>query len=154
MPERVDYARDLPDLCSNQCRAFLGDTEDVTQESLLFRSRSATESHHGADIERPAQKDLLKRDVEQLHRTSVARVFYLVPRMNRSSGRARRQTGDSSGRAEPHVLDRIDRQLLKRLQEDGRVPLSQLASEVNLTVTPCHERVRRLEAIQATDAGL
>ena len=44
------------------------------------------------------------------------------------------------------MLDRIDRQLLKRLQEDGRVPLSQLASEVNLTVTPCHERVRRLEA--------
>lgn len=44
------------------------------------------------------------------------------------------------------VLDRIDRKLLLRLQQDGRVPVSQLAREVNLTVTPALERVRRLEA--------
>jgi len=43
-------------------------------------------------------------------------------------------------------LDRIDRKLLARLQQDGRVPVSQLAREVNLTVTPTLERVRRLEA--------
>jgi Lrp/AsnC family leucine-responsive transcriptional regulator len=43
-------------------------------------------------------------------------------------------------------LDRIDRRLLARLQLDGRTSVSQLAREVNLTVTPTLERVRRLEA--------
>jgi Lrp/AsnC family leucine-responsive transcriptional regulator len=42
-------------------------------------------------------------------------------------------------------LDRIDRKLLARLQQDGRIPVSQLAREVHLTVTPTLERVRRLE---------
>lgn len=45
----------------------------------------------------------------------------------------------------PSALDRIDRQLLARLQQDGRTPIAQLAREVNLTVTPTLERVRRLE---------
>ncbi len=48
--------------------------------------------------------------------------------------------------ADSPALDRIDRKLLGRLQEDGRVPVSQLAREVNLTVTPTLERIRRLEA--------
>lgn len=43
------------------------------------------------------------------------------------------------------ALDRIDRKLLARLQENGRVPISRLAREVHLTVTPTLERVRRLE---------
>ena len=43
-------------------------------------------------------------------------------------------------------LDRIDRRLLVRLQEDGRTAVSQLAREVHLTVTPTLERVRRLES--------
>jgi Lrp/AsnC family leucine-responsive transcriptional regulator len=43
-------------------------------------------------------------------------------------------------------LDRIDRRLLVRLQQDGRTPVAQLAREVHLTVTPTLERVRRLEA--------
>ena len=43
-------------------------------------------------------------------------------------------------------LDRIDLKLLARLQQDGRTAVSQLAREVNLTVTPTLERVRRLEA--------
>jgi Lrp/AsnC family leucine-responsive transcriptional regulator len=42
--------------------------------------------------------------------------------------------------------DRIDRRLLARLQQDGRAPVSQLAREVHLTVTPTLERVRRLES--------
>jgi Lrp/AsnC family leucine-responsive transcriptional regulator len=42
-------------------------------------------------------------------------------------------------------LDRIDRKLLSRLQQDGRTSVSQLARDVNLTVTPTLERVRRLE---------
>ena len=43
-------------------------------------------------------------------------------------------------------LDRIDRRLLARLQQDGRTAVSQLAREVHLTVTPTLERVRRLES--------
>jgi Lrp/AsnC family leucine-responsive transcriptional regulator len=43
-------------------------------------------------------------------------------------------------------LDRIDHKLLIHLQQDGRIPISKLAREVNLTVTPTLERVRRLES--------
>lgn len=42
-------------------------------------------------------------------------------------------------------LDRIDRQLLGLLQADGRLTTADLARAVNLTLTPCIERVRRLE---------
>lgn len=42
-------------------------------------------------------------------------------------------------------LDRIDRQILRRLQQDGRVSISELATEVHLSVSPCLARVRRLE---------
>jgi len=53
-----------------------------------------------------------------------------------------RATGESADRD----LDRIDRRLLVRLQQDGRTAVSQLAREVHLTVTPTLERVRRLES--------
>jgi Lrp/AsnC family transcriptional regulator, leucine-responsive regulatory protein len=43
------------------------------------------------------------------------------------------------------ALDRKDRQILAILQHDGRRPVADIAREVNLTVTPCAERVRRLE---------
>jgi Lrp/AsnC family transcriptional regulator, leucine-responsive regulatory protein len=42
-------------------------------------------------------------------------------------------------------LDRIDRQILRKLQSDGRLSLTALAEEIHLTVSPCLERVRRLE---------
>jgi Lrp/AsnC family transcriptional regulator, leucine-responsive regulatory protein len=42
-------------------------------------------------------------------------------------------------------LDRVDRQLLALLQADGRLTVAELARKVNLTLTPCLERVRRLE---------
>jgi Lrp/AsnC family leucine-responsive transcriptional regulator len=42
-------------------------------------------------------------------------------------------------------LDRIDRQILQCLQIDGRISNVQLARKVNLTATPCIERVKRLE---------
>ena len=42
-------------------------------------------------------------------------------------------------------LDRVDRQLLALLQADGRLTTAELARSVNLTLTPCIERVRRLE---------
>jgi len=45
----------------------------------------------------------------------------------------------------PRKLDRTDRLILKYLQEDGRISNVALAKKVNLSATPCHERVRRLE---------
>jgi Lrp/AsnC family leucine-responsive transcriptional regulator len=45
----------------------------------------------------------------------------------------------------PRRLDRTDRLILKYLQEDGRISNITLAKKVNLTATPCLERVRRLE---------
>ncbi|MDM1336039.1 Lrp/AsnC ligand binding domain-containing protein [Acinetobacter pseudolwoffii] len=42
-------------------------------------------------------------------------------------------------------LDRIDRMILAILQRDGRIAISELAARVNLSTTPCSERVKRLE---------
>ena len=42
-------------------------------------------------------------------------------------------------------LNRIDRHILRVLQQDGRITYSELASRVGLTTTPCIERVRKLE---------
>jgi len=42
-------------------------------------------------------------------------------------------------------LDRTDRQILTVLQAEGRISNLALARKVNLTPTPCLERVRRLE---------
>ena len=46
------------------------------------------------------------------------------------------------------TLDRIDYKILRRLQENGRMTNADLARSVNLSPTPCLERVRRLEADQ------
>ena len=42
-------------------------------------------------------------------------------------------------------LDRIDYKILKVLQREARLPMTELAERVGLSVTPCAERVRRLE---------
>jgi Lrp/AsnC family leucine-responsive transcriptional regulator len=44
------------------------------------------------------------------------------------------------------LLDAIDRQLLRLLQEDGKLSVRDLAKRVRLSPTPVHERVRRLES--------
>jgi Lrp/AsnC family leucine-responsive transcriptional regulator len=46
----------------------------------------------------------------------------------------------------PRVLDRIDLKILRRLQDNARLTNADLARSVNLSPTPCLERVRRLEA--------
>lgn len=43
-------------------------------------------------------------------------------------------------------LDRIDRKILTTLQDNGRISNVELARAVNLSPTPCLERVRRLES--------
>jgi len=42
-------------------------------------------------------------------------------------------------------VDRIDRQILALLQQDGRMTVTALAARVRLSVSPCHRRVRELE---------
>ena len=42
-------------------------------------------------------------------------------------------------------LDRIDRRILRTLQQEGRISNTELAERVGLSATPCSERVRRLE---------
>jgi Lrp/AsnC family leucine-responsive transcriptional regulator len=42
-------------------------------------------------------------------------------------------------------LSRIDRNILRELQQDGRLSYAELARRVGLTTTPCIERVRRLQ---------
>ena len=42
-------------------------------------------------------------------------------------------------------LGRIDRNILRILQKDGRISYTDLAKQVGLSVTPCIERVKRLE---------
>lgn len=43
-------------------------------------------------------------------------------------------------------IDRIDRKILRMLQTDARIPMTDLAAKVGLSATPVTERVRRLEA--------
>ncbi|MGO1120081.1 Lrp/AsnC ligand binding domain-containing protein [Rhodovibrionaceae bacterium A322] len=43
------------------------------------------------------------------------------------------------------ALDKIDRNILRALQDDGRQSNVDLAKKVGLSPTPCLERVRRLE---------
>lgn len=43
------------------------------------------------------------------------------------------------------MIDEIDLLLLKLLQKDGRLTYRELSERVNLSVTPIHERVKRLE---------
>ncbi|HEY5787557.1 MAG TPA: Lrp/AsnC family transcriptional regulator [Microlunatus sp.] len=42
-------------------------------------------------------------------------------------------------------MDRIDRQILAELQDDGRLTLTELADRVGLSMSPCHRRLRALE---------
>ncbi|MFD2843854.1 Lrp/AsnC family transcriptional regulator [Paracoccus cavernae] len=43
------------------------------------------------------------------------------------------------------ALDDIDHRILAALQEDGRLPILNLAERIGLSPTPCGRRVKRLE---------
>src|SRR6202171_1427278 len=45
-----------------------------------------------------------------------------------------------------HMLDAIDRKILSLLQTDSRTTMQELADKVGLSVSPCHRRVKLLEA--------
>ncbi len=42
-------------------------------------------------------------------------------------------------------MDAIDRKILALLQEDGRLTVTELATRVGLSLSPCHRRLRELE---------
>ncbi|MBT6264593.1 MAG: AsnC family transcriptional regulator, partial [Halieaceae bacterium] len=42
-------------------------------------------------------------------------------------------------------LSRIDRKILRCLQQNARLSFAELGRQVGLTTTPCKERVKRLE---------
>jgi Lrp/AsnC family leucine-responsive transcriptional regulator len=43
------------------------------------------------------------------------------------------------------TLDQIDRKILAELARNGRISIAELSRRVNLTKTPCQNRIRRLE---------
>lgn len=43
-------------------------------------------------------------------------------------------------------MDRIDQKILDLLQLSGRIPVIELADSVELSATPCHRRLRKLES--------
>jgi Lrp/AsnC family transcriptional regulator, leucine-responsive regulatory protein len=46
---------------------------------------------------------------------------------------------------EPKTIDSIDKKILHKLQQDGRISVVDLAESVNLSKSPCLKRLRRLE---------
>lgn len=44
------------------------------------------------------------------------------------------------------MIDAIDREILRTLQNEGRMSATALAAQVGLTVAPCHRRLKDLEA--------
>ena len=50
-------------------------------------------------------------------------------------------------------LGRIDLNILRILQKDGRISYTDLAKQVGLSVTPCIERVKRLERENQNSKG-
>ncbi|MDC0611348.1 Lrp/AsnC family transcriptional regulator [Vibrio sp.] len=42
-------------------------------------------------------------------------------------------------------IDNVDKQILRLIQRDGNISLSELAEAVNLTTTPCWKRLKKLE---------
>jgi len=48
-----------------------------------------------------------------------------------------------------HTIDDIDKRLLRLLQTEARMSITELAENVNLSATPCARRIKRLE-----DAGI
>ncbi|GHC38906.1 MAG: AsnC family transcriptional regulator [Rhodobacterales bacterium 65-51] len=44
-----------------------------------------------------------------------------------------------------HQIDRIDAEILNRLQRDGRLSNTRLAAQLSLSETPCWRRLKRLE---------
>lgn len=51
----------------------------------------------------------------------------------------------AANKNKPKVLDRIDLAILDTLQKNARISNVDLAQQVNLSASPCLDRVKRLE---------
>jgi Lrp/AsnC family leucine-responsive transcriptional regulator len=45
------------------------------------------------------------------------------------------------------ALDEIDKALLRRLQQNAKATTKELAIELNLTISPIYERIKKLEKL-------
>jgi DNA-binding Lrp family transcriptional regulator len=43
------------------------------------------------------------------------------------------------------ILDEVDKKILRLLQEDAHLTLKDISNRINLSLTPVHDRVKRLE---------
>jgi DNA-binding Lrp family transcriptional regulator len=43
------------------------------------------------------------------------------------------------------LIDQLDHQILAELEENGRLTVTELAARINLSLSPCHRRLRELE---------
>jgi DNA-binding Lrp family transcriptional regulator len=43
------------------------------------------------------------------------------------------------------LIDQLDRKILAELEENGRLTVTELAARINLSLSPCHRRLRELE---------
>ena len=43
------------------------------------------------------------------------------------------------------MTDNIDKQILSILQKDANIPLTELSKKVGISITPCWNRIRKME---------
>ena len=43
------------------------------------------------------------------------------------------------------TIDETDRKILKLLQENAQLTIKEISQQINLSITPIHERIKRLE---------
>ena len=53
---------------------------------------------------------------------------------------------NATGNALGDIMDRLDRKILRLLQEDSTLAVADLAKKVGLSTTPCWRRIQKLEA--------
>ncbi len=56
-----------------------------------------------------------------------------------------KESKDGAGKAAGDGLDETDRLIVAQLKQNARISNVELAKRVNLSPTPCYERVRKLE---------
>jgi DNA-binding Lrp family transcriptional regulator len=52
----------------------------------------------------------------------------------------------------PSEIDTIDRNILRRIQDNGRITNAELAEQVGLSAAACHKRVKRLDTLGVIQA--
>ena len=50
-----------------------------------------------------------------------------------------------------HLLDAIDLKIIKELQIDSKQSIKQISQKINLSITPTHERIKKIESSGVID---